>query len=952
MHSFRDGMECAFFCWRIMSVCRRRRASWMGGRVLELHIKGHRSGFPFGMTWITSSSDGDAGYGIDMGVLRLEAGHHLTEAVECETAWLLMEGEVELEVDNGAGPQRTLLVRRSLFDESPSGLHVGAGCRVSLRARGESEFTVYRVPNGRCFDWRVFREVPDEHRGKGLSDDACYRLVRTILSRDTTPLEAELVLGEVVTQPGRWAGFPPHQHPQPEIYHYRFSRPQGFGYSEVGGQIFRVEHCDTVKIACGQTHPQVAAPGYAMYFSWVIRHLPSQPYLKPTFAIGHTWITRQDARVTRPAALRAPPPTPSPRRIDLICLGRVAVDLYGEQIGAELESVASFARYIGGCAGNVAVGTARLGLRSAMLSRVGDEQMGRFVRDTLIAEGVDVRQLSVDPQRMTGLAILSIRSREDFPLLFYRDNCADMGLEPTDLDPDFISSARALLVTGTHLSTPATAEVTRTAIAMARSAGTLVVLDIDYRPVLWGLTGKGEGDKRYVACEPVSRQLLDVVGDCDLVVGTEEEFHIAAGAEDTLSALRVLRSASAAVFVVKHGAAGCSIYSGDIGENTDAGLRVAPAQIEVLNVLGAGDAFISGFLRGWLLGEPLERCGMLANLNGALVASRHGCAPAMPSLLELEACLARSVPLSRPDDDPKVAHLHRVHQRRGAWPELMVLAFDHRKQFEMLVERTGRGRDRIPPLKQLIAQAAVAVAISESHRTGVLVDGRYGAEALMALAGRGMWIGRPVEKSGSRPLAFEAGMNVGLDLHRWPREQTVKCLLRLDLEDPADLREIQEQRIVGLQEACQVTGHELMLEVLPPDGARFEGDELARALARFYELGVRPDWWKLGPQSEDTWHDVEKVIVEHDAHCRGILLAGVDASVEELARDFAMAACRPLIRGFAVGRTIWGDPCKAWLEGSLDSDGVVAAVESNYRKVIGLWRECRLSCQNPTLAVR
>src|SRR5688572_18701692 len=176
------------------------------------------------------------------------------------------------------------------------------------------------------------------------------------------------------------------------------------------------------------------------------------------------------------------------KTLDLICVGRAAVDLYGEQIGGRLEDMRSFTRYLGGSPANTAVGAARLGLKSAMLSRVGDEQNGRFVRDSLAAEGVDISQLRTDPLRLTALVFLGIRDRDTFPLLFYRDRCADMALEEGDIDPAFIASARALLISGTHLSQPKPDAACRAAMAAARAAGTRVVLDIDYRPVLWGLT--------------------------------------------------------------------------------------------------------------------------------------------------------------------------------------------------------------------------------------------------------------------------------------------------------------------------------------------------------------------------------------------------------------------------------------------------------------------------------
>jgi 5-dehydro-2-deoxygluconokinase len=146
---------------------------------------------------------------------------------------------------------------------------------------------------------------------------------------------------------------------------------------------------------------------------------------------------------------------PTGRRHDLACLGRLAVDLYAQQVGAPLEDVSSFAKYLGGSSANIAFGVARLGLRAAMVSRVGDEQMGRFLTDTLAREGCDVSQIQVDPQRLTGLVLLGLKDRDTFPLLFYRENCADMALDAEQIDGQFIADCRALLITGTHLSAPA-----------------------------------------------------------------------------------------------------------------------------------------------------------------------------------------------------------------------------------------------------------------------------------------------------------------------------------------------------------------------------------------------------------------------------------------------------------------------------------------------------------------
>src|SRR5438034_6617560 len=138
------------------------------------------------------------------------------------------------------------------------------------------------------------------------------------------------------------------------------------------------------------------------------------------------------------------------KALDVITIGRCSVDLYGQQIGSRLEDITSFAKSVGGCPSNIAIGTARLGLKSALVTRVGDEQFGRYVREQMLREGVALDGIRTDPKRLTALAILSVESDTSFPLLFYRDNCADAALDEGDIDEAFIASARAIVVTGTH----------------------------------------------------------------------------------------------------------------------------------------------------------------------------------------------------------------------------------------------------------------------------------------------------------------------------------------------------------------------------------------------------------------------------------------------------------------------------------------------------------------------
>lgn len=628
------------------------------------------------------------------------------------------------------------------------------------------------------------------------------------------------------------------------------------------------------------------------------------------------------------------------KTLDLICLGRVAVDLYAQQIGCRLEDVTSFAKYLGGSSGNVAYGTAVQGVKSSMLARVGDEHMGRFLREELQRVGVDTSHLITDKERLTGLVILGIKDQDTFPLIFYRENCADMAISAEDFDEAYIASAKALAITGTHLSHPKTRHAVLTALEYAGRNGTKRLLDIDYRPVLWGLTSLGDGETRFIDSEVVTKSLQEVLHHFDVLVGTEEEFHIAGGSTDTLTALKNVRNVSNATLVCKRGALGCSVFEGGIPDDLDGGINVYGVRVEVLNVLGAGDAFMSGLLRGYINGESWEQCCRYANACGALVVSRHGCAPAMPTKVELDDYLARAESVPRPDLDLQLNHLHRVTTRKTQWDDLCIFAFDHRKQLVDMAQKCGANLDRIPVLKKLLVQAAEQTAQQEgiaNGHAGVLADTTFGQAALNEITGKGWWIGRPIELPSSRPLRLEHG-DLGSQLINWPAEQVVKCLAFYHPADNADLRAEQDEMLKQVYQTCCRTGHELLLEIILPADMEQNEAYYAEMIKHFYAIGIKPDWWKLPGVSAQAWQEISHVIKQSDPYCRGILILGLDAPEETFEQVFKASANAPLVKGFAVGRTIFGQPSSQWLAGELSDEQLIQAVSERYRRLIRLWK--------------
>jgi 5-dehydro-2-deoxygluconokinase len=609
--------------------------------------------------------------------------------------------------------------------------------------------------------------------------------------------------------------------------------------------------------------------------------------------------------------------------------------------------MATFAKSVGGCPANIAIGAARLGLKSALLTRVGDEHMGRYIREQMAREGVAIDGIRTDPKRLTALVILGVRDSDSFPLIFYRADCADMALEEDDVDPAFVARTRTIVVTGTHFSTTTTAAAQRKAMRIAREHGAKIVFDVDYRPNLWGLAGHGAGESRYIASDRVSQHLEPILSECDLIVGTEEEVKIAGGAEDVLTALRNIRVRSGATIVLKRGPKGCTVFPDAIPDDLDAGIVGRGFPIEVYNVLGAGDAFMSGFLRGWLTGEPLETCATWANACGAFAVSRLLCSPEIPTWTELQYFLKHGSRHRALRHDADLNHIHWSTTRRDHWPTLMALAIDHRAQLEELADKAGAPRARIEAFKVLAVAAATKVADGQTG-FGMLLDGTYGREALFRAADYDLWIGRPVERPGSRPLRFETE-DLGSHLTEWPVTHVIKCLCFYHPQDPGALRREQEERLMTLHDAARTAGRELLVEIIAGKHGPLADDTVAAVLRRLYDLGIRPDWWKLEPQeTRAAWQQIGNEIRARDPFCRGVVLLGLEASADVLDQAFQTAAGDPIVKGFAVGRTIFAEPAEAWLRSTMDDAGAVTEMARRFTRLVDAWKKAKRA--NPAAA--
>ncbi|MEU6478874.1 5-dehydro-2-deoxygluconokinase [Streptomyces sp. NPDC047017] len=308
---------------------------------------------------------------------------------------------------------------------------------------------------------------------------------------------------------------------------------------------------------------------------------------------------------------------------DVITMGRIGVDLYPLQTGVPLARVSTFGKFLGGSAANVAVAAARLGRRSAVITRTGDDPFGAYLHEALRGFGVDDRWVTPVPGLPTPVTFCEIFPPDDFPLYFYRrPKAPDLEIEPGDLDLDAVRGARVFWVTGTGLSEEPSRTATLTALAHRAKSGP-TVLDLDWRPMFWPDTA---------AARP---RYAEALRHATVAVGNLDEVEVATGLREPHAAARALLAAGVELAVVKQGPEGVLAVR-DTGETAE----VPPLPVEVLNGLGAGDAFGGSLCHGLLAGWDLERVMRHANAAGAIVASRLECSSAMPTEAEVEATLA------------------------------------------------------------------------------------------------------------------------------------------------------------------------------------------------------------------------------------------------------------------------------------------------------------------------
>lgn len=317
------------------------------------------------------------------------------------------------------------------------------------------------------------------------------------------------------------------------------------------------------------------------------------------------------------------------RPLDFIAIGRLCIDLNANETQRPMEETRTFTKYVGGSPANIAIGTSRLGLKTGFIGKVADDQMGRFITGYLQDHNINTDQVFVDQTgAVTGLAFTEIKSPTECSILMYRDNAADLKLEPTEVSEEYIKQSKALLISGTALAKSPSREAVFLALEYARKHDVVVFFDVDYRPYTW--QSEAETAVYYNLAAEKS----------DVIIGTREEFDMMEKllnykeSDDKVTAERWF-SHHAKIVVIKHGGDGSIAYTRD-GDSHRGGIF----KTKVLKTFGAGDSYASAFIYGLMQGMEIREAMRLGGASASIVISKHSCSDAMPTIEEIKSFMA------------------------------------------------------------------------------------------------------------------------------------------------------------------------------------------------------------------------------------------------------------------------------------------------------------------------
>nr|MCS5552099.1 PfkB family carbohydrate kinase [SAR324 cluster bacterium] len=402
-------------------------------------------------------------------------------------------------------------------------------------------------------------------------------------------------------------------------------------------------------------------------------------------------------------------------------------------------------------------------------------------------------------------------------------------------------------------------------------------------------------------------------------------------------------SQSSAIVVLKRGAEGCMVYSAD----SPSPVSARSFKIEVLNVLGAGDSFMSGFLRGWLRNESLENCALYGNACGALVVTRHGCSPSSPSFAEVEHFIRNFDKVPNLAHHPKMNQLHsRTEFGKPRNRELLILVFDHKTQFEESCRTGNLPQEKILRFKELVHQGFHAVSQNiKDNNLAILIDPKYGKKILNDSSDFNYTVGVPIEDEGIFPLNWLCEGSLYQHLLERPSTWFVKVLFRFHTKMNPEDKKSQLTQLRKLSGVCSELKRKLMVELIIPedfsqeDASTVNEVALTEAIDEVYKEGIYPYWWKINAlDSKENWVKLNEIMDENDPEA-GVIFQCNYSQIEKLPAWLGAARSNFQRCGLAVGQSIFSEPWEKYINGNAYDAEVISEIAERFQKLLKVWSD-------------
>ncbi len=620
--------------------------------------------------------------------------------------------------------------------------------------------------------------------------------------------------------------------------------------------------------------------------------------------------------------------TPTPPIFDIIVIGQSFVDFYGEQIGASLKDMLSFKKHVGGITA-YAKGFARLGLNTALISSIAQDDLGQFIIETMQHEKVDISQVQMDSQNQSAIMFRATQNRLSFPLIHYKNQGAPILADEAFLSAAFIAKAQALLITSSSFETTNGQRIINAAIDAAQQRDTKIILALDYID------------------DNNQSTLLKILPHCSLIVGYEQDFKYLIGEKEAYNALTQLRTLTNALFMLKNNQ-GCFCFS-QIPLDVESTPHHKGFGLDKNTPFTAKESFIISGVYAWLNGFSQEKCCEYAMAGLSLTQEREDHSDSLPSLDELTIYLSSQSQVVQTIRTPLFEHIHYATRRVSHQDELYTFNFGTHQQWLKMAEAANVDEEVITQAKMLIA-TGIQKAAMDYPNVSILTDAFPENELLDALSAPHLLM-RGLEVPGQVPLQFQGDTDVTHTLLHWPKHHAVKLTFVYHPDDRYALRQQQEAVLSHLYLATRRTGHELILDLAPSASSLITASTISHIMQRMYEIGIYPDWWQIvPPRDQRSFENMQRVITENDRFCKGVMLLGLQATNEQLQMMFNNAAKQDFCKGFVVDKSLFQVELNQWCAQMISNQALIDAVSRNFEKAIASWQQAKAKAQSAKTA--